>query len=306
MILLVTAILLILGIVLLVGLTPEGITEDMMAVAAPKQTLRDQVKIEQGKKKAGKISTALIKARDALQDSGKGGTFAILCTISLLLMLAGGILSVVIGTVFLLPVLCALFAIVPFLYGNSIVARYQKHLENELETALSVITTSYERNDDIVRAVEENVQYIKPPVQQIFKKFLGECFAVNASIKTALYHLQDRVDNMIYKEWVEGLISCQDDRTLKDTLMPIVNKLSDVRIVNNELKTLMFEPRKEYYTMVALVVGNVPLLYMLNKDWFHTLVATIPGKLTLALTGLVILVTMVLMLKYTKPIDCKR
>ena len=46
------------------------------------------------------------------------------------------------------------------------------------------------------------------------------------------------VDNEIFWEWCDTLIQCQDDRTLKDTLLPIVAKLTDVRIVNSELKTI--------------------------------------------------------------------
>ena len=64
------------------------------------------------------------------------------------------------------------------------------------------------------------------------------------------------------------MIACQDDRTLMDTLLPIVGKLTDVRIVNGDLKTLLYEPRKEYWMMVAMLIGNIPLLYLLNGDWF--------------------------------------
>ena len=31
--------------------------------------------------------------------------------------------------------------------------------------------------------------------------------------------------------------------------------------------------------MMFLVVANVPLLYFLNEDWFHTLIFTTPGKI---------------------------
>ena len=105
----------------------------------------------------------------------------------------------------------------------------------------------------------------------------------------------------------------QDDRTLKDTLLPIVAKLTDVRIVNNELKTLLGEVKKEYWMMVCLVVCNIPLLYVLNKDWYDALMFTLPGKIVLAICGVVILITAVLMMKYTRPVeydgpqtDCKR
>jgi len=93
---------------------------------------------------------------------------------------------------------------------------------------------------------------------------------------------------------------------LKDTLLPIVGKLTDVRIVNNELATMLGEVRNEYWTMVMMVIGNIPLMYMLNRDWFHSLIFTIPGKVTLALVGAVVVVTSVLMMRYTKPVEYKR
>ena len=58
--------------------------------------------------------------------------------------------------------------------------------------------------------------------------------------------------------------------------------------------------------MVALVVGNIPLLYLLNKDWFHTLLFTTPGKLVCGICGMVILITALFMMKFTKPVEYKR
>ena len=136
--------------------------------------------------------------------------------------------------------------------------------------------------------------------------FEGEATTISSNIKHALYNLKEKVDDEIFREWCDTLIQCQDDRTLKDTLLPIVAKLTDVRIVNNELKTMLSSVRAEYWTMVALVVGNVPLLYLLNKDWFHTLLFSTPGKITCGICGVVILVTALFMLKFTKPIEYKR
>ena len=138
-----------------------------------------------------------------------------------------------------------------------------------METALSIITTSYIRSDDIVGAVNENITYLKPPLKEIFQSFVGETMMISSDIKDALRNLKDKIDNDIYKEWCDTLISCQDDRTLNDTLLSVVGKLTDVRIVNNDLKTMLGEVKKEYWMMVLLVVGNIPLLYALNKDWYN-------------------------------------
>jgi len=175
-----------------------------------------------------------------------------------------------------------------------------------METTLSVITNSYLRSDNIISAVEENLAYIKPPLKSVFQSFIGDAKAVSSNIKSALNNLKDKIEDDIFKEWVDVLIQCQDDRTINDTLLSVVAKLTDVRVVNNELKTMLQNARNEYWTMVLLVIGNIPLLYFLNKDWYHTLMFTTPGKIVLGVCGAVILITALFMLKFTKPIAYKR
>ncbi|MDD3833455.1 MAG: hypothetical protein PHR18_06095, partial [Oscillospiraceae bacterium] len=113
-------------------------------------------------------------------------------------------------------------------------------------------------------------------------------------------------DEPIFHEWCDTLIQCQDDRVLKDTLQPVVAKLTDVRIVNNELRTMLSSVRNEYWMMVALVVGNIPLLYLLNREWFNTLMFQTSGKIVLGICGAVILITALFMQKFTKPIAYRR
>ena len=52
-------ILLVLGAVLVLGLTPDRITEDIMRFASPKQTLREKVLTAKGKKKSRKLTVEL-------------------------------------------------------------------------------------------------------------------------------------------------------------------------------------------------------------------------------------------------------
>ena len=70
-----------------------------------------------------------------------------------------------------------------------------------------------------------------------------------------------------------------------------------------ELEYLVFEPRKEFITMVVLAVGNIPLLYFLNQSWYDTLMHTIPGQIMLAVTGAIIFVSTACVIKLTKPIE---
>lgn len=294
------------GAVLLLKLTPERITGDLMRFVSPKQTLRDKVLTRKGKKKSRKITVELRRIKDALEQTGKGNQFAVACAASLLLMIVGCVIAIMIDNPFLVPVFAIAFAMIPFSYAKRTVAYYDNHVKEELETALSIITTSYVRTDDIVSAVKENIQYLKPPVKDIFAGFVAENMMISSDVKQSIRHLKEKVNNSIFAEWCETLNACQDDRTLKDTLMPIVTKLTDVRIVNNEIKGMLSSARIEYYMMAGMVVGNIPLLYFLNKDWFNALMFTTLGKLVLAICGLVIIVTAVLMLRFTKQIEYRK
>lgn len=294
------------GAVLLLKLTPERITGDLMRFVSPKQTLRDKVLTRKGKKKSRKITVELRRIKDALEQTGKGNQFAVACAASLLLMIVGCVIAIMIDNPFLVPVFAIAFAMIPFIYAKRTVAYYDNHVKEELETALSIITTSYVRTDDIVSAVKENIPYLKPPVKDIFAGFVAENMMISSDVKQSIRHLKEKVNNSIFAEWCETLIACQDDRTLKDTLMPILTKLTDVRIVNNEIKGMLSSARIEYYMMASMVVGNIPLLYFLNKDWFNALMFTTLGKLVLAICGLVIIVTAVLMLRFTKQIEYRK
>ena len=302
----ITSVLLIISIAILFGLTPEQITSDLMSLMRPNDSMRDKARNIRGNKKKHRLYRILVNIKGALESTGKSKQFALVMCASVVLFALGIIAAILINNLFLMPVFAVAFALIPFFYITNTLSYYEKQTREELETALSIITTSYERCDDILQAVRENVRYIKPPLQEVFMAFEGEALAVSSNIKRALYSLREKVDNDIFREWVDTLILCQDDRTLKDTLQPVVQKLADVRIVNSELATMLASARNEYWMMVALVIGNVPLLYLLNKDWFHTLLFSTGGKAVCGLCGVVILITALFMKKFTKPIEYKR
>lgn len=112
-----------------------------------------------------------------------------------------------------------------------------------------------------------------------------------------------KIPNRIFHEWCGTLIQCQSDRSMKNTLPTINQKFSDVRVVQSELEAMMQGPRREAITMIFLVIANVPLLYFLNEDWFHTLIFTTPGKIALAICAAIILFALTQIMKLSKPIE---
>ena len=90
---------------------------------------------------------------------------------------------------------------------------------------------------------------------------------------------------------------------MKHTLTFTVQKFKDVRIVQSELEAIISEPRKEAITMMFLVLGNIPLLYVLNEAWFHTLMFTVPGKITLAVCAALILYSFTRIMQLSRPVE---
>lgn len=299
-------VILIVGVVLLLRITPDQLTKDLSIIFNKKKSLRDQSLTARGEKKTRKLVVEIQKIKTALEETGKEKQFSVACAASVLLMIVGCVLALAIRNPFLIPVLAVTFAMVPFIYLKKALSIYEKQVKEDLETALSIITTSYTRNDNLIIAVKENIGYLKPPIKGLFESFLTETESINPDIRVAISHLKEKISDTIFEEWCDTLIACQNDRTLKDTLMPVVSKLTDVRLVNNSLKTMLENARREYYTMVIMVVANIPILYCINKDWYNALMNTTVGKIVLAICALVIFITALRMSKVTKPVEYKR
>lgn len=295
------SILIIVAIVCLFKLNPQNISEDVLKLASRETSLAEQRKRINKKKSKKGLGKSIVYLYDALAGMGRQNTFAYMCVATIVMFAIGGILALLIGNPFLAPATSLLFAVMPYLYIKKTLDGYQKRITEELETTLSIITTSYVRNGDILYAVQENLPFIKPPLKEHFTAFVGDATYV-VDIKSAILNLRAKIRDSIFEEWCDALLQCQDDRTLKETLYPIVQRLTDTRIVNNDISGALAEARMQYYTMAAMLVGIIPLLYLLNKDWYNQLMFSLPGKITLGVDGIIIFFTFIRMLKITKPL----
>ena len=295
------------GFFFLLRLTPLEFTDGIFRhfLKAP-DSIKAEIQVTQKRKKASILRREVEQCQDVLSLTGRGERISLICTAALGLFLTGGILAMMIGNVFLIPVLAAGFLFLPFWYIRLMENHYKKAVAAELETSLSIITTAYLRNEDILTAVTENIHYLNPPVSQVFQDFQVRLRVINPDMEAALKELRKKIRNDVFEEWVDAVSSCQYDRSLKSTLTPIVNKLSDMRIVNGELENLVSEPRKEFITMVILVIGNIPLMYALNRDWYQTLMHTVFGQAILAFTAAIIFVSTAAVIRLTRPIEYRR
>lgn len=303
---LIAIILIIFGVFVIFELSPEKIGSDLLSFLNKDKTLKQRVKIAQGKAKKSKLQTALSDMYGALKATNSENKFAVLISVSVLGLVAGCVFAALIGNIIIVPVFALVSFVLPYGYAKGLASSYNKQLSEELETALSIITTSYISNEDIIYAIENSIDHIRQPVKQVFKEFLGKTKLINSNVKLAIAQMKDNVNNEVFWEWCDNLIECQDNITLKHTLQPLTARLADIRIVNAELTVMLSSPRKEYITMLIMLFANIPLLYLLNKEWCMTLFETFAGQLVLGITAIVCVITAILCYKFTQPIEFKR
>ena len=270
------------------------------------KSLKDELNNATKRKKHSYLKREITEIKGILESTGRSYKYPQITAMSSLMFIVGGAIAIILGNFFLAPVMAIGFMFMPFWYVKLTQVHFKKQIANELETALSIITTGYLRTENIVTAIEENIGYLNPPIHSVFNSFLYRIKMVNPDIVEALHEMKSKVNNHVFKEWCDAVILCQQDRTLKSTLTPITSKLSDMRIVNAELETLVQAPRQEFLTMVALVICNIPLLYFLNGDWYNTLMHTAVGQFQLACCGVAIFVSLARVVKLTQPIEYRR
>ena len=306
-ILLASCIGLIAGFFLLLGLTPMEFTDSLFGFLTRKnKSIRSEINEAAKRKKKSLFRREITEVQEILKITERIGWFSLVCAASLLGFATGVSLAILMNNVFLVPVLAVGMMFLPFWYIRLTASHYKKNIADELETALSIITSAYLRNEDIVTAVEESVSYLNPPVKSVFAGFLTKVKLVNPDIVEALHGMKSQIENEVFHEWCDAIAACQYDRSLKTTLTPIVSKLSDMRIVNAELEYMVFEPRKEFIMMALLVVGNIPIMYLLNRDWYYTLMHTAVGQIVLSVCAAAIFISTAFVIKLTKPVEYRR
>ena len=270
-----------------------------------KRSIKKRVKEARNPRMKKGFGQIIYSARQMLILTGKTTLLSWISFLSAVLFVFGVLLGVILNNYFLAPVLGIGFGISPFVYVLFVSIRWQKELSEELETGLSIITSSYLRKEDIISAIAENVGYLNDPIKSVFESFVVETNYINSNTKAALRDLQKKIYHDVFYEWCEAVIACQENKEQKIVLMPIVTKLSDSRIVTEELQNIIYESLKDYIMVLVLFLANYPLLRLVNKDWYLALTDTTIGKIVIAITTAIVVFTLPRVIALTRNVTHK-
>lgn len=177
--------------------------------------------------------------------------------------------------------LSVLFFLIPVWKLKIYAIRYDRYLSSQLESALSLITASYVRTNNLENAMSENLPYIDPLLRAVFEEFLTE-YRMNADLERCICNLSQKVSNKVFTEWCTGLIKANRNSVLREELMLIASKFSSIRIVQENLDTETGEILSQYVIMLVLLVFTVPMIYFVNYEWFTYFFSHPLGKCSVA------------------------
>lgn len=140
------------GLLALFGVKPGDFIDALFRSQRKSATLSDELNVLLGTPAKGFFNQDY-ELKQILKGTGRADHYEAIKRLSLILFAVGAVLALLIGNVYMVPILGIGFSLIPIWYLRSTAASYKKHLNEELETAISIITTSYLRTEDLTTSV---------------------------------------------------------------------------------------------------------------------------------------------------------
>lgn len=254
-------------------------------------------------KKLGFYDKFKIKSEEVLKLSNSKLTYnqylLMICLFSFLGVVVGGLLNN--------PLLSIILAIAMIFLPMQVLkikqTTYTQYLNEQIEHTLSMITNSYLQCDDIVKSVKDNLPRIEQPMYNIFREFVTGNTFIDSNIVKNIRKMQSKIDNDGFNEWCNTLILSQNDRELKFVLPAIVEQMSDIKQMQEELNTMMYQIYREYILVAGVVLASIPFMRVLNADWYSVLVGTLGGKCVVAIVVMTVILCLTYVIKVNKPVS---
>lgn len=181
-------------------------------------------------------------------------------------------------------------------------ARWYKRNQDELlENTMSIITNSYLSCNDILAAINENLD--KLDIYLPFAEFITEVTLIDSNIKRGLRKLELSIGNAYFSEWIDILVLSQEQSGDFRFILPaVIQSMNDAKRLQIEADTVMMSVWREYFISIALAFSIIPLLRWSNAAWFEILVRTFAGKMLILLMLVMTLVSAFVVMKINKPL----
>lgn len=178
---------------------------------------------------------------------------------------------------------------------------YRRNQDELLENSMNLITNSYLGCNDLITAVNENLN--KLDTYKPFAEFVTDVTLIDSNIKRALRKLELKIDNKYFSEWIDILVLSQEKSSDYRFILPaVVQSMNDAKKLQIEADTVMMNVWRDYFTAIVLSFSIIPLLRWSNAAWFDILTTSLIGKILIVIMLMLTLISSFITLKINKPL----
>lgn len=293
------------GLFLLFGIHPIQFAAPLFA-RRKKSTFKNYLFSVRGMKKQNFFKRQFAQTDEILRVTGREKKIPVYRRFSFLLAVAGACICAVLVNPSLEVVLALFGLLVPQFFVQMSAYRFKKECREELFTALSLVTSSYERLGSLTLAVEENIEHIHPPIDGIFSEFLRQSQLVDADVPRALTRARSMLDNAVWREWCDAMQLCIANPAQRKILRGVVEKCGQQNNAQNELDAQLPRPFQQMLLVMGMVIVNVPIICFLFNDFTGILFYTIQGKCGLALMAGAVLFAVYRAVRAARPVKYRK
>lgn len=243
-----------------------NLADKLQSIAKPR-TLKRKVRQLDKQSRDNIISQSYKTMSKILYRTGEQGKIKQMNIISAICGLIGVLIALKLQSFLLLPILGIGLALLPMWLTKFKAFRFHITVVNELSVVLSVVTNSYMRNEKIVQSIEENLEYMNPPIKQHFEWFVNQYKNINPNINQNLEGLKNRIDDKVFALWVDTLIICQKDIKQKYSLNAIVEQYTNDKELLNLLSAEISAPIRTFILVCLLSTLAFPLTVLEGQQF---------------------------------------
>lgn len=297
-----STILMITGLFLIFKVDPIDFISVLTKPLQKRRAKKDRIDRLTGKMPS-KLRQMINSSKEMLESANLGSDIRRYQLGAVLLSVIGFLIGTAIDNIMAAVILALGMAIIPVIYLQLKTGVYIRNLNESIETALSVVTSTYVQSGDLIDAVKTSLKAIPAPMDDIFRKFLVEVEMIDNNVVQALYNMSNRVSRRHFKEWCAAARHSQSDREIRYTMPSIVERLSEYRQIQLETDTAMRRMYTDYGLMIGIILSTIPIMALIMPAWFDALMFTLGGKIALSIVLLAMILCTIGVVQSNKPID---
>jgi len=161
--------------------------------------------------------------------------------------------------------------------------RQTKLIENELLRAIIVINNAFKAGKSTLQAIKIASEELPEPINDEFKKmYLDMKFGLSVDTVFDRFAKRVRIEEAVYLSSSLTILN-KTGGNIVEVFSSIERTLFDKKKLDEELKNISSAPKMVVYTLFAVPIIFILLIYILNHDYFKPLFSSMLGYVIVAI-----------------------